>query len=185
VATTLGRSTLSGSKEGDPVVPSSDSAKPLPLPPQMEVCDELRSFEATGVYCLDVTSTGATFVDSVRLLILNASYQWVGGRARPHGRFRSKTCRGGAASARRWRGRGYRYDEALSSTNVVGALGLRRAHHLLRERDGTVGGDGWRWRRRGELGLRGRRAEDEIERAGGGAVSLGCWAASRGRVCAA
>jgi hypothetical protein len=38
---------------------------------------------------------------------------------------------------------------------VVGALGLRRAHHLLRKRDGTVGGDGWRWRRRGELGLLG------------------------------
>ena len=59
----------------------------------MEVSDELRSFEATGVYRLDVTSTGATFVDSVRLLILNASYQWVGGRARPRGRFRSKACR--------------------------------------------------------------------------------------------
>jgi hypothetical protein len=47
----------------------------LLLPPQMEVCDELRSFEATGVYRLDgtSTSTGATFLDPVRLL--NASYQ--------------------------------------------------------------------------------------------------------------
>jgi hypothetical protein len=108
-----------------------------------------------------------------------AARGWNGcGRAGPR-------TRGGAASARRWRGRGYRSDEALSSTNVVGALGLHRAHHLLRERDGTVGGNGWRWRRRSELGLRGLRAEDEIERAGGGAVSLGCWAASRGRVCAA
>ncbi|CAD6202503.1 unnamed protein product [Miscanthus lutarioriparius] len=39
----------------------------------MEVCDELRSFEVTGVYRLDGTSTGATFLDPVRLL--NASYQ--------------------------------------------------------------------------------------------------------------
>jgi len=39
----------------------------------MEVCDELRSFEATGVYRLDGTSTGATFLDPVRLL--NASYE--------------------------------------------------------------------------------------------------------------
>jgi hypothetical protein len=65
------------------------------------------------------------------------------------------TCPQQQKSNRNWRGRGYRSDEAPSSTNVVGALGLRRAHHLLRERDGTVGGDGWRWRRRGELGLRG------------------------------
>jgi hypothetical protein len=78
----------------------------------------------------------------------------------------------------------YRSDEAPSSTNVVGALGLRRAHHLLRERDGTVGGDGWRWRRRSELGLRGRRAEDENERAGGSAVTFGYWAASRGALAA-
>jgi hypothetical protein len=49
----------------------------------MEVSDELRSFEATGVYRLDGTSTGATFVDSVRLLILNASYQRVGGPGAP------------------------------------------------------------------------------------------------------
>ncbi|PWZ56257.1 Methyltransferase-like protein 2 [Zea mays] len=41
----------------------------------MEVCDELRSFEATGVYRLDGTCTGAgaTYLDPVRLL--NASYQ--------------------------------------------------------------------------------------------------------------
>ncbi|KAJ1298354.1 hypothetical protein BS78_01G446400 [Paspalum vaginatum] len=41
----------------------------------MEVCDELRSFEATGIYRLDGagTSTVATFVDPVRLI--NASYQ--------------------------------------------------------------------------------------------------------------
>uniref|UniRef100_K4A7I1 DNA-3-methyladenine glycosylase I n=1 Tax=Setaria italica TaxID=4555 RepID=K4A7I1_SETIT len=41
----------------------------------MEICDELRSFEATGVYRLDGTgtSTGATFLDPVRLL--NGSYQ--------------------------------------------------------------------------------------------------------------
>jgi hypothetical protein len=47
----------------------------LPLPPQMEVCDELRSFEATGVYRLNgtCTSAGATYLDPVRLL--NASYQ--------------------------------------------------------------------------------------------------------------
>lgn len=63
----------SNSKEGDPAFQSSDSPKPLPLPPQMEVCDELRSFEATGVYRLDGTSTGATFLDPVRLL--NASYE--------------------------------------------------------------------------------------------------------------
>ena len=64
-----------GSKEGDPTVQSSDSPKPLLLPPQMEVCDEVRSFEATGVYRLDGTCsrTGATFLDPVRLL--NASYQ--------------------------------------------------------------------------------------------------------------
>nr|CAB3501716.1 unnamed protein product [Digitaria exilis] len=37
----------------------------------MEICDELRSFEATGVYRLD--GTGATFLDPVR--ILNGSYQ--------------------------------------------------------------------------------------------------------------
>nr|CAB3496779.1 unnamed protein product [Digitaria exilis]CAB3501718.1 unnamed protein product [Digitaria exilis] len=37
----------------------------------MEICDELRSFEATGVYRLD--GTGATFLDPVRLL--NGSYQ--------------------------------------------------------------------------------------------------------------
>ncbi|OEL27311.1 hypothetical protein BAE44_0011671, partial [Dichanthelium oligosanthes] len=50
------------------------SPKPLPLPPQMEICDELRSFEATGVYRLDGTGTrtGAAFLDPVRLL--NASY---------------------------------------------------------------------------------------------------------------
>jgi len=49
--------------------------KPLPLPPQMEISDELRSFEATGVYRLNVTgtSTGAAFLDPVR--ILNGSYQ--------------------------------------------------------------------------------------------------------------
>ncbi|ONL94788.1 DNA glycosylase superfamily protein [Zea mays] len=41
----------------------------------MEVCDELRSFEATGVYRLNgtCTSAGATYLDPVRLL--NASYQ--------------------------------------------------------------------------------------------------------------
>ncbi|WVZ55870.1 hypothetical protein U9M48_006475 [Paspalum notatum var. saurae] len=39
----------------------------------MEVRDELRSFEATGVYRLDGTGTVATFVDPVRLI--NASYQ--------------------------------------------------------------------------------------------------------------
>ncbi|PUZ40177.1 hypothetical protein GQ55_9G403900 [Panicum hallii var. hallii] len=49
--------------------------KPLPLLPQMEISDELRSFEATGVYRLNVTgtSTGAAFLDPVRLL--NGSYQ--------------------------------------------------------------------------------------------------------------
>jgi hypothetical protein len=36
----------------------------------------------------------------------------------------------------------------------------------------------------GELGLRGRRAEDENERAGGGAMTFGCWAASRGALAA-
>ncbi|CAL4913097.1 unnamed protein product [Urochloa decumbens] len=41
----------------------------------MEICDELRSFEATGVYRLDGTGTGTgvTFVDPVRLL--NGYYQ--------------------------------------------------------------------------------------------------------------
>ncbi|KAG2554045.1 hypothetical protein PVAP13_9KG637600 [Panicum virgatum] len=41
----------------------------------MEISDELRSFEATGVYRLNVTGTGtgATFLDPVRLI--NGSYQ--------------------------------------------------------------------------------------------------------------
>ncbi|CAN6301912.1 unnamed protein product [Urochloa humidicola] len=43
----------------------------------MEICDELRSFETTGVYRLDGTGTGtgtgAIFLDPVRLL--NGSYQ--------------------------------------------------------------------------------------------------------------
>jgi hypothetical protein len=36
----------------------------------------------------------------------------------------------------------------------------------------------------GELGLRGRRAEEENEWVGGGAVTFGCWAASRGALAA-
>jgi len=56
-----------GPKEGRP------SASEIGL--RMEISDELRSFEATGVYRLNVTgtSTGAAFLDPVR--ILNGSYQ--------------------------------------------------------------------------------------------------------------
>ncbi|KAL6648633.1 hypothetical protein ACP70R_012857 [Stipagrostis hirtigluma subsp. patula] len=39
----------------------------------MEASDELRSFEATGIYRLDGCGTGVAFVDPVRLI--NASYQ--------------------------------------------------------------------------------------------------------------
>ncbi|KAL6645641.1 hypothetical protein ACP70R_017249 [Stipagrostis hirtigluma subsp. patula] len=51
----------------------SEAGPPKPSPSPMEASDELRSFEATGIYRLDGCGTGVAFVDPVRLI--NASYQ--------------------------------------------------------------------------------------------------------------